>query len=163
MCWHNIMYYEEWWIAARMNVQRGVRQTVSCHRFSTNFWRGIKNVASVRTRKTVHQYQVLEMCFGEYLNEICKWVLSSASVKANLHCVLEVPLRPSNGNTFEFSVDKKNQLDVSFCILYLSSNICSTCFGQPCAHHQELTTAWCYSLVLVCAVAAGRWSSPVGR
>jgi hypothetical protein len=39
------------------------------------------------------------------------------------------------------SVDKKNQLDVTFCILYLSSNSCSTCFGQPCAHHQELTTA----------------------
>ena len=58
------------------------------------------------------------------------------------------------------SVDKKNQLDVTFCILYFSSNSCSTCFGQPCAHHQELTTAWCYSLVLVCAVAAGRWSSP---
>ena len=54
-------------------------------------------------------------------------------------------------------------LDVTFCILYFSSNGCSTCFGQPCAHHQELTTVWCYSLVLVCAVAAGRWSSPVGR
>ena len=62
-----------------------------------------------------------------------------------------------------FSVDKKNQLDVTFCILYFSSNSCSTCFEQPCAHHQELTTAWCYSLVLVCAVAAGRLSRPVGR
>ena len=41
----------------------------------------------------------------------------------------------------KFSVDRKNQLDVTFCILYFSSNICSTCFGQPCAHHQELTTA----------------------
>ena len=40
-----------------------------------------------------------------------------------------------------FSVDKINQLDVTFCILYFSSNSCSTCFGQPCAHHQELTTA----------------------
>ena len=39
------------------------------------------------------------------------------------------------------SVDKKNQLDVTFCILYFSSNSFSTCFGQPCAHHQELTTA----------------------
>ena len=62
-----------------------------------------------------------------------------------------------------FNVDKKNQLDVTFCILYFSSNSCLTCFGQPCAHHQELTTAWCYSLVLVCAVAAGRLSRPVGR
>ena len=61
-----------------------------------------------------------------------------------------------------FSVDKKNQLDVTFCILYFSSNSCSTCFGQPCAHHQELTTTWCYSLVLVCAVVAGRLSRPVG-
>ena len=48
---------------------------------------------------------------------------------------------------YVFSVDKKNQLDVTFCILYFSSNSCSTCFGQPCAHHQEPTTAWCYSLV----------------
>jgi len=34
-----------------------------------------------------------------------------------------------------------NRLDVTFCILYISSNSCSTCFGQPFAHHQELTTA----------------------
>jgi len=61
------------------------------------------------------------------------------------------------------SVDKKNQLDVTFCIPYFYSNSCSTCFGKQCAHHQELTTAWCYSLVLVWAVAAGRWSRPVGR
>ena len=42
---------------------------------------------------------------------------------------------------WHISVDKKNQLDVTFCIIYFSSNSCSTCFGQPCAHHQELTTA----------------------
>ena len=46
-----------------------------------------------------------------------------------------------NTNMNKFSVDKKNQLDVTFCILYFSSNSCSTCFGQPCAHHQALTTA----------------------
>jgi len=40
-----------------------------------------------------------------------------------------------------FVVDKKIQLDVTFCILYFSSNSYSTCFGQPCAHQQELTTA----------------------
>jgi len=40
-----------------------------------------------------------------------------------------------------FCVDKKNQLDVTFCIIFFSSNSCSTCFGQPYAHHQELTTA----------------------
>ena len=45
------------------------------------------------------------------------------------------------------SLDKKNQLDVTFLFLF-SSNSCSTCFGQPCTHHQELTTAWCYSIVL---------------
>ena len=27
-------------------------------------------------------------------------------------------------------VDKKNELDVTFCILYFSSNSCATCFGQ---------------------------------
>ena len=32
-----------------------------------------------------------------------------------------------------FSVDKKNQLDVTFFILCFSSNSCSTCFGKPCA------------------------------
>ena len=41
----------------------------------------------------------------------------------------------------DYNVNKKNQLDVTFCILYFSSNSCSTCFGQPCAYHQELTTA----------------------
>ena len=46
------------------------------------------------------------------------------------------------------------QLDVTFCILYSSSNSYSTCFRQPCAHHQEMTPAWCFSPVLVCAVAA---------
>jgi len=45
-----------------------------------------------------------------------------------------------------FGVDKKNQLNVTFCILYFSSNSCSTCFGQSCAHHQELKTAWCYRI-----------------
>ena len=40
-----------------------------------------------------------------------------------------------------FSVDKKSQLDVTFCILYFSSNSCLTYFGQSCAHHQQLTTA----------------------
>ena len=35
---------------------------------------------------------------------------------------------------------RKNKLDVTFCIIYFSSNSCSTCFGQPCAHDQELTT-----------------------
>jgi len=43
---------------------------------------------------------------------------------------------------FNMDMDKKNELDVTFCILYFSSNSWSTCFGQPCAHHQELTTAW---------------------
>ena len=61
------------------------------------------------------------------------------------------------------SLDKQNQLDVTVCILHFSSNSWSTCFGQPCAHHQELTTAWCYSLVLVCPLAAERLSRPVGR
>ena len=39
-------------------------------------------------------------------------------------------------------MDKKNQLDVTFCILYFSSNSCSTCFGQPCARNMlsNLTT-----------------------
>jgi len=43
--------------------------------------------------------------------------------------------------THLMNVDKKNQLDVTFCILYISSNSCSTYFRQPCAYHQELTTA----------------------
>jgi len=42
---------------------------------------------------------------------------------------------------YMYGVDKKNQVDVTFCILYFSSNSCSTCFGQPCANHQKLTTA----------------------
>ena len=49
--------------------------------------------------------------------------------------------QPVGSTTKPSNVDKKNQLDVTFCILYFSSNSCSTCFGQPRAHHQELTTA----------------------
>jgi len=36
-------------------------------------------------------------------------------------------------DTRTYSVDKKNQIDVTFCILYFSSNSCSTCLGQLCA------------------------------
>jgi len=32
-------------------------------------------------------------------------------------------------NKRDISVDKKKQLDATFCILYFSSNSCSTCFG----------------------------------
>ena len=41
---------------------------------------------------------------------------------------------------FLYLINTREQ-DVTFCILYFYSNSCSTCFGQPCAHHQELTTA----------------------
>ena len=51
------------------------------------------------------------------------------------------PLTEDRTNVTDTSVEKKNQLDVSFCILYFSSNSCSTCFEQPCANHQQLTTA----------------------
>ena len=77
--------------------------------------------------------------------------------------LIGLSLRNTYSKPGHFIVDKKNQLDVTFGILYFSSNSRSTCFGQACAHHQELTTAWFYSLVLVCAVAAGRLSRPVGR
>ena len=62
----------------------------------------------------------------------------------------------------EMWIRKTNYMSLFVSFISLT-NSCSTCFGQPCAHHQELTTAWCYSLVLVCAVAAGSLSSPVGR
>ena len=55
--------------------------------------------------------------------------------------VRDLNLSKKQAELLGFSVDKKNQLDVTCCILYFSSNSCSTCFGQPCAHHQELTTA----------------------
>ena len=42
-----------------------------------------------------------------------------------------------------YNVDKKNQLDVTFCILYFCSNSCSTCFRQPCAHRQHLMMGTC--------------------
>jgi len=46
-----------------------------------------------------------------------------------------------NFDLLRVSVDKKTQIDGTFCILYFSSNSCSACLGQSCAHHQELTTA----------------------
>ena len=53
-------------------------------------------------------------------------------------CVTSFRTTECTNQTAFFFVDKKNQLDVTFYILYFSSNSCSTCFGQPCAHHQEL-------------------------
>ena len=69
--------------------------------------------------------------------------VTRASVLLMLHPfhLLEMDSSREGGTEQYVSMDKKNQLDVTFCILYFSSNSCSTCFGQPCAHHQELTTA----------------------
>ena len=56
---------------------------------------------------------VLKVCYSSY----CLWF-------AEIDPALKL-------NIVNFSVDKKNQLDVTFCILYFCSNSCSTCFGQP--------------------------------
>ena len=115
----------------------------------------------------VSKYGYVYCTCYQYLN-----MKSNTAIKTELRnswkCVIPVVCVCENRKWYVVkhnyvNVDKKNQLDVTFCILYFSSNSCSTCFGQPCAHHWELTTAWCYSLVLVCAVAAGRLSRPVGR
>ena len=67
-------------------------------------------------------------CYRPVRNDLsCGWLSYNLKIKIRRNIVL--------------CVDKKIQLDVNFCILYFSSNSCSTCFGQPCAHHQELTTA----------------------
>ena len=44
-------------------------------------------------------------------------------------------------NTLYIGVDKKPAGCHFSVIPYFSIIHCSTCFGQPCAHHQELTTA----------------------
>jgi len=45
-----------------------------------------------------------------------------------------------------------------FCVIfYFSCTSCSTCFGQLCAHLQELTIAQCYRHVLV-LVSSWRWA-----
>ena len=62
-----------------------------------------------------------------------------------------------------YGVDKNIQVDVTFCILYFSSNNCWICFGQPCTHYEELRTAWCYCFVFVCALASGRLTRPFGK
>ena len=105
-------------------------------------------------------WRLLRMFYVQGIRKIQKII-----VRLKLKTTLMNKINISTSYNFEtqFNVDKKNQLNVTFCMTYFSSNSCSTCFGQPCAHHQELTTAWCYSLVLVCAVAAARLSSPVGR
>ena len=40
------------------------------------------------------------------------------------------------------SVDKKNQLDATFCILYFSSNSCSTCFGATMCPSSGADDVW---------------------
>jgi hypothetical protein len=66
----------------------------------------------------------------EYTSEVGKGSGKSdgAEESNTQRCSIMVNIKKS-------SVDKKNQLDVTFCILYFSSNSCSTCFRQPCAHH----------------------------
>ena len=48
----------------------------------------------------------------------------------------------------------RNQLDVTWCYIYFLFISSSTCFRQPCAHPQELTTQWFYRRVWCSAVAA---------
>jgi len=48
----------------------------------------------------------------------------------------------------------RNQLDVTWCYIYFLFISNSTCFGQPCAHPQELTIRWFYRRVWCSAVAA---------
>jgi len=51
-------------------------------------------------------------------------------------------------------VEKKNQLDATECFIALI--ICSTCFGNFYAHHQELETICVLLLPMVCnALVAG--------
>ena len=48
----------------------------------------------------------------------------------------------------------RNQLDVTWCYTYFLYISSSTCFGQHCAHAQELTTQWLYRRVWCSTVAA---------
>ena len=127
-------------VSAVLSVYFSARTTFS-FTLKTTWWTEFLSRTFLKKKSSswADDYQIYEV-------KICK----------NLHNYINFAM-------YTYRVDKKTQLDVTFCILYFSSNSSSTCFGQPCVHHQELTTAWCYSLVLVCAVAAGRLSRPVGR
>ena len=73
-------------------------------------------------------------------NELADAIAKNAATKGTIpESCTRIPKSAVLRQIEEESVDKENQLDVTFCILYFSSNSCSTCFGQPCAHHQELT------------------------
>ena len=81
------------------------------------------------TLRTHTQYPVT------HLQSVTAWKRLNASIQLKLQVNIYA-------NYLLFgTVEKKNQLDVTFCILCFSSTSCSTCFGQPCAHHQKLTTA----------------------
>ena len=86
-------------------------------------------------RPDVNLDHTITFCFS-YLK--VRAVQTFTAKSQNSYCCL---VRGPHVEKVRESVDKKNQLDVTFRILYFSSNSCSTCFGQPCAHHQELTTA----------------------
>ena len=68
----------------------------------------------------------------------CIWTVNSSAESYKTPAHITPKLRRGINR---LSVDKEKHLDVTFCIIYFSSNSCSTCFGQPCAHHQVLTTA----------------------
>ena len=58
------------------------------------------------------------------------------------------PTKPSPNSVF-ICVEKKNQLDVTVC--FIAFMICSTCFGQFYAHHQELETICVLLPPMVCS------------
>ena len=100
-------------------------------------WRLFSSSAIINSKIIVYQskYNIFSQYKLLHVSETCSYLECEDMLCFDCRCL-----------SFKFtnikgSVDKKNQLDVTFCILYFSSNSCSTCFGQPCAHHQEMTTA----------------------
>jgi len=71
-------------------------------------------------------------------------------IKVFARAALWTPRGPDESNQCGI----RNQLDVTWCYNYFLFISCSTYFGQPCAHPQELTTQWFYRRVWFSPVAA---------
>ena len=99
----------------------------------------LENVYLINTPTNAHIYSFNDLKFTvKHLKRFCMFRSYDHPQGAYIQSYSSKTI--SDINRY-INVDKKNQLDVTFCILYFSSNSCSTCFGQPCVHHQELTTA----------------------
>jgi len=113
------------------------------------------------------------MCFGEGKIVAPSWIRTRLLYFGRSWCISDSSLHGIPMNLYHIPlnwlikkeslcVEKKNQLDATEWFIALI--ICSTCFGEFCAHHQELETICMLLPPMVCdALVAGFRRSDEGQ